>query len=235
MYRGATDSNIKIVTSGLIFHLDAAQLRSYTGSGTTWSDLSGNNFNSTLTNGPSFLNDNGGCISFDGVNDYVSRAMSSTLRPTTITLEGWVRKTSIVNHQVYIFGLQSGTGTVKSYALYYFDGRLAMNINNNLAIRGGGAISSNVWYHFVGTYDLSAIRTYADGVLEATTVYSTAISYDTNNTELTMGSTYDGTGYQVGNARFWDGSMAILRIYNRALTATEILQNYNANRTRFGK
>lgn len=236
MYRGATDSNQKIVTNGLILHLDAAQLRSYGGTGTTWSDLSGNRFDFTLNNGTAYSSSNGGIFSFDGINDYASRTMNSTLRPTTITLEGWVRKTTVPLATNFIIGLQYSTGFYKTYGLYYWDGRLTMVINQtNLAIRGGGSISTNTWYHFVGTYDLSSIKTYADGVLEATTVYSSSIVYDTSNTELTIGSTYDGTGYQVNNTRWWDGAMGIIRIYNRALTATEILQNYNANRTRFGK
>ena len=69
----------KIVTNGLVLALDAADKNSYVGSGTTWKDLSGNSFNGTLTNGPTFSNTNGGAIVFDGTNDYVNVLDNSTL------------------------------------------------------------------------------------------------------------------------------------------------------------
>ena len=61
-----------IITRGLILHLDASAPSSYPGSGTTWSDISGNNHVGTLTNGPTFSTDGGGSIVFDGTNDYVT-------------------------------------------------------------------------------------------------------------------------------------------------------------------
>ena len=67
----------KIVTNGLVLYLDAANKKSYPGSGTTWTDLSGNNNTGTLTNGPTFDSNNGGSIVFDGTNDYVSNTMSN--------------------------------------------------------------------------------------------------------------------------------------------------------------
>ena len=225
----------KIVRSGLVLHLDAGDRQSCSGAGATvWKDLSGNSNTASLSSGPTFSSSNGGILSFNGSSNFASATMTSTLRPTTITLEAWARKINIVNHTAFLIGLQYSTGNTKTYGLYYWDGRLTMVINNNLAIRGGNAISSNTWYHFVGTYDLSTIKTYANGVFEASTAYTSAITYDTNNTQLTIGSTYDGTGYQVFNTRWWDGDMGIIRIYNRALTASEILQNYNATKARFG-
>ena len=83
-----------IVTDGLVLALDAANAKSYPGSGTTWSDLSGNRNTGTLTNGPTFNSGNGGGIVFDGVDDYVDCGNSSTLQINQGTISAWVKTSS---------------------------------------------------------------------------------------------------------------------------------------------
>ena len=86
------------VTSGLILNLDASNANSYPGSGTTWYDLSGNNKNGTLTNGPTFSAANGGCIVFDGVNDYVAGGNLGTFYSQG-TISYWMYSTAVENYR----------------------------------------------------------------------------------------------------------------------------------------
>ena len=89
----ATDYNPSIVTDGLVLCLDAANTKSYPGSGTTWTDISGKGYDGTLTNGPTFSSDNLGCIVFDGSNDRVDGVHNSELNLTQdLTVECWFRR-----------------------------------------------------------------------------------------------------------------------------------------------
>ena len=91
----------KLVTDGLILYIDAANSKSYPDSGTTWFDLTSNNNNGVLTNGPTFDSANGGSIVFDGVDDYVKPPAASLFQFTDFTLASWV-KTDILNTNQYI-------------------------------------------------------------------------------------------------------------------------------------
>jgi hypothetical protein len=91
----ATRYSPAIVTSGLVLCLDAANRKSYSGTGTTWSDLSGNNYNGTLTNGPTFNGANGGSIVFDSTDDFVNVGNIGTI--TSFTVLVWCYPTSVIN------------------------------------------------------------------------------------------------------------------------------------------
>ena len=98
-------ANSTIVSSGLVLHLDAGNASSYPGSGTTWTDLSGSGNNGTLVNGPTYSSANGGSLSFDGVNDYVSVSNTSQLRPSTeLSIGMWIKANSITATWVTLFG-----------------------------------------------------------------------------------------------------------------------------------
>ena len=82
----------RIVTSGLVLALDAADRNSYPRTGTTWTDLSGNGYNGTLTNSPTFSNSNGGSIIFDGTNDYTSTSLDLSLNNTnSVSISMWIK------------------------------------------------------------------------------------------------------------------------------------------------
>ena len=108
----ATLYSPKIVTDGLVLCLDAGNNKSYPSSGTAWNDLSGNNNNGTLTNGPTFTGSFGGSIVFDGTNDYVDLGNISQLKPTTqITVSAWVyRSTMNDNQNEAIIGCAQSSG-----------------------------------------------------------------------------------------------------------------------------
>ena len=98
----ATSYSPKIITDGLVLCLDAGDGKSYSGSGTTWTDRSGNGYNGTLTNGPTFDSSNGGNIVFAG-DDYVDCGLSS-FQPTEMTLSVWVKKTTSNTSGVIVKG-----------------------------------------------------------------------------------------------------------------------------------
>ena len=121
-----------IVTSGLILNLDAGNASSYPGTGTTWTDLSGNNNNGTLVNGVGYSSSNGGIMTFDGVNDFVNCGNSSTFNQTNaLTLSTWVKINSLSSTNTLI-GKQWCNLNQYSYILYVnTQGKLLFNTANS--------------------------------------------------------------------------------------------------------
>lgn len=208
-----------IVKDGLVLYLDAANQKSYPGSGTTWGDLSGNGNNGTLVNGPTFDSGNVGSIVFDGVDDSVELSTAVSL-PGAFTLSCWFIKDTDSE--------RSFLGKSASNEKILFLG------NNNIFFRmvNGGA-SSNFNINYTTTLNgkwnfLTAIRS------------SLGVVKSSLNGELVVaGSTLTGTFspstiVKNNDGQYWDGKLVNNLIYNRELTAQEIQQNYNATKSRFG-
>jgi len=212
------------VTNGLVLALDAADKNSYPGSGTSWFDLSGNNNTGTLTNGPTFNSGNGGSIVFDGADDYVQTSNTS-FNSSTIAVSVWInRSTTATTFPV----IASKEGVSSGWILHIINtNKIFWKINNNnsTAITTTASLTVGLWYNIVGIYTGSQLAVYINGILDSTTSDNTGIN--SNSTALRIGE-YQTTG----NA--YKGNIANIQIYNRALSATEILQNYNATKTRFG-
>jgi len=219
-----------IVTNGLVLALDAAKKDSYPGSGTVWRDISGNGNNGTLTNGPTFNSNNGVSIVFDGVNDYVNLGNPSTLSlSTSITLSTWINSTTLFNTQNFPPFIIKGVNV--SYMLF------GNSSTNQVRIRIGGNIASNVvdsvatisagvWYNVVGTYDGNDMKIYINGTLDNQKVRVGTIPTGSDN--IFMGFNPSGESIR------YNGRISNTSIYNRALSATEVLQNYNATKGRYG-
>ena len=213
----------KIVTSGLVLALDAADKLSYPGSGTTWRNLASNNFNCTLTNGPTFSGANMGSIVYDGADDSGTCNLV-TSDANNVTLEAWFKITTLPgtiilyngNSAASGYGFTHGACGATSTTLYVFFGGLNCNVVSY------AGMTTNVWYQAVYT------RTTTPST--SNILYINGISRSTNtssNPNAPAGTTSIGDpGYP--------GYISIARIYNRALTATEVLQNYNATKNRFG-
>ena len=225
----ATLYSPKIVTAGLVLCLDAGNNKSYPSSGTTWNDLSGNNNNGTLTNGPTFNSSFGGGIVFDGVDDYVSVSNTSILRPSTeLSIGMWIKANSITGGWVRLFGqdpytggplifLETGGSLIR--ALHYPNGaEIRCNTNYSILI--------TQYTYVVFTFKIGdAIRSYFNGIADTTVGLSSGtFSYNTSNP------------YLIGHsgASWFSGNISNVLYYTKALSASEVLQNYNATKGRFG-
>jgi len=205
------------ITNGLVLALDAADKNSYPGSGTSWFDLSGNNNTGTLTNGPTFNSGNGGSIVFDGANDYINLGNPSTLNILNFSVCLWARSSTFTNFQNIIF---KGTNVAQYGIIFTSTGDWYVQPNGPST---SDLVSLNTWNYFVGTYNGSQITAYRNGVQK--------IQY--NNSQANYG-TLVTIGADTVNNRYFNGNISLVQIYNRALSASEILQNYNATKTRFG-
>jgi hypothetical protein len=214
----------KVVTSGLVLCLDAANQKSYTSGSTTWYDLTGNFYNGTLTNGPTYSTSGSGCIVFDGTDDYIQTS-STSFNFSVITVSVWInRSTTATTYPV----IASKEAISSGWILHIINTNkifFKINNNNSTAITTTNSLTAGLWYNVVATYNGSQLVVYINGVSDTTTSDSTGIN--SNSTTLRIGE-YQTTG----NA--YKGNIANTQIYNRALSASEILQNYNATKTRFG-
>ena len=222
----------KLVSDSQQIFLDAANVRSYPGSGTTWFDLSGNNNDGTLTNGPTFDTNYNGSILFDGVNDTVDCGavpkIGSSL--TALTVSAWVRPTTAATKCI----LENGT-TFNTNTFYLFQEN-ASNFSFSVfgsgqdLIQTPGTYSLNVWYNLVGVWSSGKrLKFYSNGI-ESTGGVTTGSA----QTSLINGNTNLFIGARAWSSFQFAGNISCVNIYNRVLSADEILQNFNAFRGRYG-
>ena len=232
---GSTFSN-SIIGNGLVFHVDAGNKNSYSGSGTTWTDLSGNGNTGTLTNGPTYNSGNGGYILFDGVNDYADITDSSSLDITpAVTIDTWVNFPTFTSYG----GIVAKRSEASARGNYYLRvgnstgqfqlGTFPSGVGHNIWITTKTDFATNTWYHLVGIISGSTHKIYVNGELYSGSFgwgSGTTMVADTLNLRIGMG--YDSAG-EPGNVK-----VSCVRIYNRALNSAEILANYYGQKSRFG-
>jgi len=219
----------RIVTDGLVLHLDAANRKSYPGTGTSWNDLSGNGNNSTLINGPAYNTNKGGYIAFDGSNDYADFYAPNLGSVTTVESFAYIN-TSVLN---MFIGWQY-------YNVYMLFGRLGYNTgNSDIYGLSASAVSSlgafNNWTHYVfemvshpASYTSNKI--YINGVSQTLSQqlgseYSPYKVFNSGNGRI--------SGWRANTNLITSMNVASFRIYNRALSQSEITNNYNALKGRF--
>jgi hypothetical protein len=211
----------KIVTDGLVLYLDAANTRSYPTTGTTWSDLSRSGNNGTLVNGPTFNSSNGGSIVFDGVNDGVSLTNIGTDIGKTYNI--WVKNTSSNSTLRLAYAHRDADRVyigVNGIDLYLRVGTDSGNL-------GGTTLSINQWFNLCIRLNTSTqYEGFVNGVSIGTRTTTLSTSIGTG-----LGAYYNNTNVPFSN--YWIGDISQVSIYNRALTAQEILQNYNATKSRY--
>jgi Concanavalin A-like lectin/glucanases superfamily len=229
----AINYNPRIVTDGLIFALDAGNTKSYPGSGSTWTDRSLSRNNATLLNTPSFNSSNGGHLSFASASSQYATATNPG-NLSTWTAEAMVRFTSSYSTKVaMVIGNQyNGASSLNftigtnnapinfNIAVGFFDGAWRSTTGINYAL--------NTWVHITGTYDGSVIRQYTNGVQVDSLNY---VGTPTSGGEIRINRRWDDV---VSSGNLFDSNIAAVRVYNRALTAAEVSQNFNALRGRFG-
>jgi hypothetical protein len=219
-----------IVDSSLKLWLDVGQPTSYPGTGTVWTDLSGNGNTGTLTNGPTYSTVNGGSIAFDGVDDYVIVPTSSSIElPNTFTASVWVAISDLNNsHEIISKGAGlSGNGNF-GWALSFYDATKTIYFDaHSLSTRYSIVASYNTtsWKNIVVMFNNGHMYLYIDGTLSA--------SNTSNN--FTIGNlTYNFTLSEPSQWQSLNGKISNVQIYNRLLTADEISTNFNALRGRYG-
>lgn len=236
----------KIVTDGLVLALDAANVKSYPGTGTAWTDLSNNGNNGTLVNGPTFDSDNLGSLVFDGTNSYVQK--NTTITTNIMTISSWIRPTMLASQQhgsgIFSYGSGSTNSGIFEILLTLSDGNFAsrgdgnnrflfrMLSSENSGILGISLSSTtnlllNTIYQVTAVYDESSMKIYINGTLDV----NSNVSFQTlitNGSLYRIGMRHNSTSGPFG------GNIYSTAVYNRALTPQEILQNYNATKGRFG-
>ena len=217
-----------IVTNGLVLDLDAAKVASYSGTGTSWNDISGNNNNGTLVNGPTFSGiGKQASIVFDGVDDFVSG--SGTVLTTQGTIITWF-KTSNTYTNNYLFSLPwvssgnngfdlgfGGTTTFRS---------IVVTTSTYVELTYTTTYSDNNWHMGAITYSGTTATLYYDGVARTSASITGSIRQQANG-EFNIARFGSFGGYVAA-------SISNATVYNRALSATEVSQNFNALRSRYG-
>ena len=230
-------SGPKIITSGCVLSLDAADIFSYPRTGTTWKDLSGNGNTGTLTNGPTFSAGNMGSVVFDGTNDYVGFTYNSIFNPpSNISVSLWVRLT--VNNASIRTLIELSVSTDELYFIYW-RGDLSpkrwwygLRQSNNTYVETNSTstdFSINTWYNIALVADSSTglFSFYINGILDNSIAYNGTLKQTASSLSI---------GADAGaSRRYLIGNISNTLIYNRALSATEVLQNYNATKSRFGR
>ena len=233
--------NTPVYNNGLVLNLDAGNANSYPGTGTTWFDLAAGN-NGTLVNGPTYVTTNNGYINFDGINDnisFTSNCFNVPLYGTTneFTINAWINWNAFPNntHDEIVSWWASGTQT-------FSDGFLGLssvsylgftNANptlrfgdgwENTGVRFNSSTDLNKWWNITAVKTSTNAYIYVNSSLVATK--GSSLSWGFNNV-LNIGSQFTAGEYL--NAK-----LSNIQIYNRALSATEILNNFNSTRGRFG-
>lgn len=236
-----------IVTDGLVFYVDAGNEDSYPGSGTTWSDLVGSN-DGTLTNGPTYDSGNGGRIVFDGVNDSVEMGGSDTIA-SSITEGSWSCwfKSTQADSIGYLTSLKRTTDSESPSTLFSV---ILNRLNTSLTVSNGrlmilarnsansgwntttfeNGYNDGEWYNVAATASSSSLTLYVNGSSVSVSSGDNSLPSITGNTRpFSIGHFDSGNNPTLS----LNGSIANASFYNRALSASEVLQNYNALKNRF--
>ena len=209
----------RIIQNGLILDVDAAVPRSYSGTGLTANGLIGG-IGGTLVNGVGFGTTNNGFFTFDGSNDYINFANSSTVQQSSGTLSVWVRASS---PGAFYRGIVAKQG---AYGLFFLNGALiAYDWTADLARTTEIDIADNTWKNVALTYQ--------SGVSNGTFIYLNGVSVLT--TTITIQSQVANLfgGAEANAGQYAACQISSFNMYNRALTAQEVLQNYNATKGRY--
>jgi len=223
----------KIVTSGLVLCLDAANKRSYPGTGTTWTDLSGNSNNFSLINGPTFSNTNLGNIVFDGADEYLLISSLVWDYNVNFTIQFWFNTNSLggVNGYGLFFNGSTGANTNRVQIAGDSNGSIYLNtVGSSVGddfVSAAGLVTVGKWFNFAAVRNSGVITTYLNG----TSVASGNVNYSVSQ----QSNLYVGFVRSSGALWYLNGRMSSILINNRVLTASEILQNYNATKSRFNR
>jgi len=227
-----------VVSSGLTAYYEAGTPISYSGSGATWTDLSGAVNTGTLQNSPTYSYDSGGAFTFNGTNNEVTTTTLYT-NPQRFSIGAWFKTSSASGKKIIGFeSTQTGTGSGSYDRKLYIgtDGKIYFGINDVSISTLKYAISTltyidNNWYYVVGTYgnNGTTMELYVNGVSVAT---GTATTPENFNGYWRIGG-YKTTGWTNASNGYFPGSIGAAHVYNVGITSTQVLQNFNVHRGRY--
>jgi hypothetical protein len=230
----------QLVTNGLVLYLDAGDRTSYVSGSTVWRSLSGD-LTGSLTNGPTFNSGNGGSIVFDGVDDNVVLGNVLNLGTGDMTINSWINLAVVgTNQQIYSKSFYGGQDYRYSFAIST-DGKLMGFVQGNnpgldIVPAGSTTLLINRWYMATMVINRNSnVQLYLNGVLETLTGNATisqwaGLNFQSNNPARWASYTFSDN---ISPNFILNGRIGVGQIYNRALSASEITQNFNAQRQRF--
>ena len=216
---GTSAGNVSI-TDGLVLNLDAGNSTSYSGTGTTWTDLSGNGNHGTLINSPTYNSSDGGNFLFNGSNTYVNVPLTKT---ASCTFSVWAKSSTPHSNNMLFNAGNDGRGP----DLFFSSGVLSWNTWDSSGNPFGNipaTTTNGIWHHYVLVNDAvsNTAKLYYDGALYGSAIYRNASA----TTSLYIGGNT--------NTYMWNGAIATFSVYNKSLIASEVLQNYNSQKGRYG-
>lgn len=224
MYTGPS-----IVTDGIVLSLDAANTKSYVSGSTTWNDMLSSTTGS-LINGPAFNSSYGGSISFDRTNDYVNLGPTSNTTSSIFTYCFWAAPSgsAISGLAISLLGNSRQAGPPQ----VYLSNGLFLLVHQDIIEMGSCSLASSRpdgnWNYYCVSYASPIMSFYINGNLINTASRAATFTFSSNNRWI-------GARGNIGNpAQVYGGQISIVNFYNRVLSASEIAQNYNAQKSRFG-
>ena len=228
---GTTVYDASFNSNGALIYVDAGQSSSYSGSGTTWTDLSGNTNNGTLVNSPGFTSAGAASyLSFSGTGAQYASTTAAKFNKTytgkTLVVAARMANSSFSSSQFRcLFGTNGGTRNFNTYM--YFDGsnfKLHYSANGVGGFSNNLSITTNQWFVIAVTHTTGGLVTYyLNGVPVGTNTGITFAQYASNNGEfIALGDNY------------WYGDINTCAVYGRTLSSDEILQNFKSSRSRYG-
>ena len=224
----------RIITDGLIFYADASNPRSYVSGSTKVYDLTKYKTSIDFYNSPTFDTGSGGSFVFNGGNAIRANTTNTLLNVGAggaVTIEAFVKPSTTASNlqSIVTYGVFDSAPAVVNYSLAYFNSKIGFSANNGGSYIGSTTMAINQWHGLTVVFNNTTNIGYQDGVQVGT--FSTATAA-TTSTILSIGASFYSIN-AISTYKF-TGNIAHTRIYNRALSAAEVLQNYNALKGRFG-
>jgi hypothetical protein len=231
----SSESGPNLITNGLVLCLDAANPLSYKSGATVWNDLTYNTSGGTLTNGPTFSLANGGSIVFDGVDDYVGCGTGfTTLDLVDKSFSAWIFKTSASQKGIIDKDFELSSNNYGGWGFWIQPNNKLWwwnHSNRDIKDNGPNTITLNSWNHVAVVYNFTTKTAsfYVNGVLNSSVTNTNVVEKSSGTAPLII------AGLRNNLAGFnFDGRISNVFAYNRLLSASEVLQNYNSTKSRFG-
>lgn len=222
---GITIVSQSVLTTGLQLYLDAGNASSYPGTGTTWTDLSGNSRNGTLTGGPTYSTANGGTIVFDGTDDFVQ--CSGSLTVTAATFVAWIKRNGNQGQYDGIIFSRGSNTTGMNLQVSNQIGYTWNDASNTYNWQSGLTVPDSTWCMIAVSVTSTAATAYlcqTSGITKSTNTVSHGSSL-INDIKIARDEY---------STRYFNGDISITQLYNISLSESQISQNFEADRIRFG-